>query len=136
MHSSLRTLALFAALLVAGALPHSAHAGSHSSEVALAEAEGAVLGDWYMAEKEVTIHIYKTAAGYQGKTTAAPKPDMVGKWILRNMVFSEDKSTYAGKLVTPDGDEISATLRLTGANSLELKGRKLVFTKTMNLTRK
>jgi hypothetical protein len=93
-------------------------------------------GQWDFAERDMEISIVQDAAGaWQGTATKSPRKDEVGDWVLRDVVYDEEKRAWRGTLVTDDQGSARAVISFSNSDTLQVVASKLIFSKTLIWTR-
>lgn len=87
-------------------------------------------GIWHhSADENRQVNIYKDDERYYGKVIDT------GHMILKDFVYDSSDSEYSGKLISPKGFELSATIVCPEKYIIKVTGRKFLFRKSSIFTR-
>lgn len=87
-------------------------------------------GIWHHSEEESRqVNIYKDNERYHGKVIDT------GHIILKDFVYDSSDNEYSGRLISPKGFELSATIACPEKDTIKITGRKFLFRKSTIFTR-
>ena len=122
---------LFATVAVATATP-----AAHAEPSVRTEAVDPLAGTWRMAERDLTIRIYRSVDGaWQGTIIASPRAGEVGRWVMRNVRWDQDHARYSGTLAAPETGLATVTLVQEGPDAFEVVAKRFLFSKRFVWTR-